>query len=172
VRRVATISDPEGDAADPTVDITDIAIARAPTADGRTQLAIGIRTAGGDAPPTSALRATYLNCRVASSDPRGSRTFTIYHNRTDEWESAFVNSYDKDLAAHGVTHQRTPWGHIVTITLDTPEGHDVVVTCGAGMGSHPQAGQHTSDETAEFVIEPTLPVEDVLDEIDEVFVPA
>jgi hypothetical protein len=170
-RRVVVTSDPAMDADRPTVDITDIAVARSDDAGGA-RVGVAIRAAGGPAPGTRNGSSVSLRCRVVSNAPGGSREFTIFHYAFDNGEDTFVDGYDRDLAAHGVTYESTPWGHLFTFLVKGSVGEDMVVYCRAQTGTYDDDGGWSSDRTEETMIEVTEPVEDILSEIEHAFVPA
>ena len=164
--RVVVIGDPASDVTQPTVDITDIAVARTEEATGGTRIALGIRTAGGPAPATRNGSSVYVHCRVASSAPGGRRDFTIFHYDFEGREETFVDSYDHDLEARGVTYERTTWGHLVTFTVEGGDAEDVLVRCQVMAGTQDAGGGSVTDRTGEFLVEVTQPVEDILEEIE------
>jgi hypothetical protein len=173
---VATTEYERGDVSLPTVDITGVAVARTDVAGGSVRVGLGVRTAGGPAPGTRRGSSVMVHCRVRTTGGTD-RAFTIFHYDWEDSEQTYLHTldggYDRDLAAAGVTYQRTPWGHSVTFMVDGVQGaQDAVVVCEVVTSTQDAQDGWVSDRTGEMLIELTEPVEDILEEIDLAFVPA
>jgi hypothetical protein len=142
---------------EPTVDIIEVAAGQS-----EDRMGVGVKTAGGPAPQTA--YSNYVEVRARN----GAQEISVVVQRHDGVDSTIVNG----VALADVQYVPTPWGHYIEIPRQ--EGWDQDLTIfEIFMGFlETDSSPFIQDETGDLEGEETEPVEDILSEIDEVFVPA
>jgi hypothetical protein len=147
----------QANAAEPTVDIIEVA-----AGESSNRLGVGVKTTGGPAP--QAAFSNFVEIRARN----GAEEIRVTVQRHDGVDSTIVNG----VQLADVTYVQTPWGHYIEIPRQEGWDHDAT-TFEIFMGFlETESSPFIEDETGDLEGEETEPVEDILSEIDEVFVPA
>jgi hypothetical protein len=166
-REMQRFYDELADAAEPTVDIEQVAVGQTVVAGtGEERVGIGIKTAGGPAPDTA--YSNFVEIQVVNVALQNSMR-SIIVQRHDNVDSVIVDGLEEE----DVVIVQTPWGHYVEFPRGGWNPADTVFDIILGFLGEP-GGTFIDDELDDGPkqFEDTEPVESILDEITEVFVPA
>lgn len=157
--------DPPGDVSVPAVDVTDVAVGRTETSNGDL-IGVGVKTAGGT--PDGTEYSSYCGIDVTDKETEVEKRIVTQHH------AGVSEVILEGFPAPDVTVQAPPWGFF--ILFRTPDGWkqgDILfdLDCGFMQTDTSPFIQETLDD-APVDLKTTKPVEDILEEIELVFVPS
>jgi len=162
-----------GNVAEPTIDLVEVAAGQtAATATEAPRVGVGVKTTGGPAPDTAYSNFVELRVKYVENPTWRVTLLKERHNGVDATEIDATGGAEADVDTTGATVVATPWGFYFEFPLDEDVDRDrttfEIILGFLGV----ELGEYLEEESGVLEFEDTKPVEDILSEIEEVFVPA
>ena len=160
------ITDETFDVTESTIDIEELAVGLEESPLGL-RMGVGVKTVGGPAPASA--YSNFVEVQVTHGDPP--TTVSVTQQRHDGVDDTLTTG---GLAEEDVEYVQRPWGHVFIFPAP-PESslrdRSTLIDIFLGFLGEENGG-YEEDDVRDFKFKETVPVEDILSEIDEVFVPS
>lgn len=166
-------TDSEGDVEEETIDIVGVAAAQTAGTDTEDpRVGIGVRTAGGPAPDSAYSNFVEVRIRYVDIPNWEISVLKQRHDGVPLTEVTGSGGAETDIDLEDVTIVPYPWGFFVEFPYPETFDRDLTIF-DIFMGFlGVENGTFLEDELEDVEMEETEPVESILDEIEEVLVPA